>query len=52
MTSFVIDDRNIHSLVDAYLTNRTRIPPNLRNIAIGDWDVSNVTNMASLFFDI
>ena len=54
MTSFertIISDRNIHNLVEIYKINKNRLPNDLRNIPIGDWDVSNVTDMSSLFFD-
>ncbi len=45
----IITNFNIRDLVNDYINNRDRLPANLRNIPIGDWDVSRVTNMANLF---
>ena len=42
-----ITDNNIHELVTTYLGNPNVLPAELRNIS--EWDVSNVTNMSSLF---
>ena len=44
-----INDRNIHSLVKIYVENKDRLPNDLKNIPIGEWDVSNVTDMTHLF---
>jgi surface protein len=44
-----ITDANIHQLVSDYLTNKNNLPIGLKNIPIGEWDVSKVTNMNSLF---
>ena len=46
----IIDDSNIRNLLNKYLGNR--LPYDLRNIPIGDWDVSRVTDMNDLFEDI
>lgn len=45
-----ITDTNIYDLVSKYLRNRNRLPADLRDILIGDWDVSSVTNMRYLFY--
>ena len=45
----IISDRNIHDLVNKYIDDKSSLPPDLQNVHIGDWDVSNVTNMRSLF---
>jgi surface protein len=44
-----INDRNIHELVRDYITNKSRLPPDLQNIPIGDWNVEKVTDMSRLF---
>ena len=46
---FVIDNGNIRELVITYLTNKKRLPDELFYKQIGEWDVSNVTNMIGLF---
>ena len=46
-----IHDGNIYNLVEMYMVNANRLPNDLKNIPIGDWDVSGVTNMSNLFFD-
>jgi len=46
---FVIDDSNIHDLVKKYSNNKGALPKALQQKPIGKWDVSRVTNMASLF---
>ena len=45
----VITDDNIRRLVDDYIDNRESLPDDLREIPIGNWNVSRVTNMDSLF---
>ena len=46
----VITDENIGYYVKSYLTGKKwRLPVSLRDVKIGDWDVSKVTNMADLF---
>jgi surface protein len=40
-----INDNNIGNLISDYLDNKANFPP------IGTWDVSNVTDMHSLFSD-
>ena len=47
----VITDANIHELVQHYINGSDDIPDDLVDIPIGDWDVSNVTNMKDLFID-
>ena len=45
----LITDENIHDLVQLFINtkDKTLLPENLR--IIGDWNVSNVTNMQHLF---
>ena len=45
----VITNDNIRDLVTDYVEDRGRLPEWLQGIPIGDWDVSNVTNMRALF---
>ncbi len=45
----IITDDNIQHLVHTYIHNPIRLPADLRNVPIGDWDVSRVTNMRQLF---
>jgi surface protein len=47
--STVITNDNIKDLVNTYLTNKNNLPENLRNIEIGQWNVSGVTDMNGLF---
>jgi surface protein len=48
----VINNNNIHNLVKLYCTNqKNELPEDLRNIPIGNWDVSKVTNMEKLFMN-
>jgi hypothetical protein len=48
---FHITDENIHALVDAYLTDKQLLPHELQNVPIGQWVVTEVTNMDNLFKD-
>ena len=43
-----INNDNIKDLVNKFY-KRQELPPDLQNVAIGDWDVSGVTDMAFLF---
>jgi len=45
----VINDTNIKPLITAYFSNKNRLPTDLRNKTLNEWDVSNVTNMSDLF---
>ena len=45
----IITNSNIRNFVKLYLNNEPGLPKDLINIPIGNWDVSNVTNMHSLF---
>ena len=48
----IITDDNIYTLVELYLVNKkNQLPNDLQNKAIGDWDVSRVTDMSSLFYN-
>jgi len=46
----MINDENIHELVWNYINN-LELPENLVGVPIGEWDVSNVTEMPQLFED-
>jgi surface protein len=45
----IIDDTNIRNLVEKYMKNKSGLPDDLKEKAIGDWNVSKVTNMSNLF---
>jgi surface protein len=45
----IITDVNIRDLVEKYMKNKSGLPDDLKEKAIGNWDVSRVTNMAELF---
>jgi len=47
----IITNDNIHILVNQYLRDRNMMPEDIREIPIGDWDVSRVTDMSFLFSD-
>lgn len=47
----LINNNNIHDLVDKYLKDKSQLPPDLARIPIGNWNVSQVTNMQRLFGD-
>ena len=49
--AFVINNSNIHRLVNNYINYRDLLPKALRDIPIGEWDVSRVTDMSLLFFN-
>jgi surface protein len=45
----IITNRNIHDLVKTFVETKWELPVDLRDNPIGEWDVSRVTNMQSLF---
>jgi hypothetical protein len=45
----VLTNATLKYCVQAYLSNKARLPEELRNIPIGQWDVSHVTDMNELF---
>ena len=47
----IITNGNIRQLVSNYIDDKNALPVDLQNVAIGDWNVSNVTNMDRLFWD-
>lgn len=49
MTETVITDENIHMLVKHYCKQKEKLPDDLKNVPIGEWDVSRVTNVEMLF---
>jgi surface protein len=48
-TEVEIKNSNIKSLVKLYITDKNKLPYDLKNIPIGKWDVSKVTDMHNLF---
>jgi len=44
-----IIDGNIKELVENYINDKSKLPRDLRNVPIEDWDVSRVTDMSNLF---
>ena len=51
MSVTIIDDSNIQDLIEYYINDKTKLPSYLTDISIGDWDVSNVTDMESIFYN-
>ena len=45
----VINNSNIKRLVKAYIHKKSDLPDDLKHKPIGEWDVSRVTDMSSLF---
>lgn len=45
----IIDDHNIKHFTHLYVNFKNRLPTGLRDIPIGEWDVSQVTDMSRLF---
>ena len=45
----VITNNNIKTFIRDYLTNKTKLPGDLRDKLIGQWDVHQVTDMSILF---
>ena len=55
----LIRDNNIRSLVETFLWDKkqlseetNRLPKELRNVPIGNWDVSQVSDMNNLFYEL
>ena len=48
MTTIIVN-QNIRDLVKYYIHSKSNLPADLRDVPIGDWDVSRVTNMVGLF---
>jgi len=48
----IITNNNIHDLVTKYYRNKSLLPADLRDQPIGKWDVSRVTNMRKLFYNV
>jgi surface protein len=46
-----INNENIKKYVEYYIKNKNRLPWDLKDKQIGDWDVSRVTDMSELFAD-
>jgi surface protein len=51
MSSTIISNDNIEELVSSYIHDTETLPDDLQAKPIGEWDVSNVTDMSQLFFD-
>jgi surface protein len=49
-TSTIIRDENFYTLTQTYLSDRSQLPPDLRETPIGEWDVSRVTDMEGAFY--
>jgi len=49
-TITTINNSNLQEYVKNYVSNKESLPDDLRSKPIGEWDVSNVTNMDSMFF--
>ena len=47
----IITNANLRQLVQKYIRNKTKLPDDLKDIPIGQWDVSRVTNMRGMFLD-
>jgi len=45
----IITDENIHMLVIHYCKKKEKLPDDLKNVPIGKWDVSRVTDLYELF---
>ena len=45
----IITNDNIKELIHNYLTDKNKLPNDLKNVPIGDWNVSEVTDMSHLF---
>ena len=45
----VITDENFKQLVNTYFDDRKKLPSDLKRLPIGQWDVSEVTDMSHLF---
>ncbi len=45
-----ITNENIHNLVGKYIYDKNSLPKDLKDILIGDWDVSRVNYMSELFY--
>ena len=46
---FIIINDNIKKLVKDYINNKDKLPTDLKNKPIGEWNVTQVTNMDDLF---
>jgi surface protein len=44
-----ITDINIRELVNAYINDKTKLPSGLKYVPIGEWNVSEVTDLGNLF---
>ena len=49
MSLTIITNNNIKDLIRYYLTDKPSLPDDLKNVLIGSWDVSNVTDLGHVF---
>ena len=47
----IITNANLRQLIQTYVSNKEELPDDLKGVPIGQWDVSNVTNMQNMFLD-
>jgi surface protein len=47
--AIIITNVNLRELVESYIFDKSKLPEDLIGSSIGDWDVSNVTDMHDLF---
>ena len=48
----IINNDNLRKLVNSYIVDKSGLPDDLKDIPIGHWNVSLVTSMGELFFDV
>jgi surface protein len=46
----IITDANLRGLVQHYVSNKKKLPDDLKGVPIGQWNVSTVTNMQGMFY--
>ena len=47
----IITNDNLRKLVQTFVSNKEKLPNDLKRISIGEWDVSRVTNMQGMFYN-
>jgi surface protein len=45
----IINEDNIRDYIRLYNKDKSKLPKQLQNVEIGDWDISQVSNMMMLF---
>lgn len=51
MVETVITDKNIHMHVYDYCKQKEKLPDDLKNVPIGEWDISKTTELDELFME-